>query len=165
MIDVSAFGTGITIVGNASFPYGFSLSQFADDEDPITFEDLEVSGFEKLYDGTIFLFDKTSPVLVSVSVMPNTDDDQNLKIMLQMRKSSPQLIPIADSAAMIITYPDGGRVMLASGGILSGAIADSITTQGRKKGNTYHFAFGTFAGAQSATEIAAGVVQNLLSLA
>lgn len=165
MIDVSAFGTGINIVATTSFPMGFSLSQFADDEDPISIQDVEVSGFEKLYDGGIFTFDKTSPVLLSVGIMPNTDDDSNLKILMQMRKSSPSLLPLQDTTSMIITYPDGGRVVLTSGSILSGALADSITTQGRKKGNVYHFVFGTFAGAQSASEIVAGIAQNLLSLA
>lgn len=164
MIDISAFGTGINIVATTSFPYGFPLSQFADDEDPISIEDLEVSGFEKLYDGSIFTFDKTSPVLLSVGVMPNTDDDANLKILMQMRKSSQHILPLPDTTSMVITYPDGGRVILSNGTILKGAIADSITAQGRKKGNVYHFVFGTFAGAQSASQVAAGIVQNLLSV-
>lgn len=164
MIDVSAFGTGITIVATSSFPMGFSLSSFADDEDPISISEVEVSGFEKLYDGSIFTFDKTSPILLSVGVMPNTDDDTNLKILMQMRKSSPQILPLPDTTSMVINYADGGRVILSSGIILSGALADSITTQGRKKGNAYHFVFGTFAGAQSVTELAATVTQAALSL-
>lgn len=165
MIDVSAFGTGITIIATTSFPMGFSLSKFADDEDPLSVEQVEVSGFEKLYDGSIFIYDKTSPILLSVGVAPNTDDDINLKILLQMRKSSPSLLPLPDVTSMVVTYPDGGRVILSNGSIISGAIADSITSQGRKKGNAYHFVFGTFAGAQSFTELAAGVVQTALSLA
>lgn len=164
MIDVSAFGTGITIVATSSFPMGFGLSSFADDEDPISISEVEVSGFEKLYDGSIFTFDKTSPILLSVGVMPNTDDDTNLKILMQMRKSSPQLLPLPDTTSMVINYADGGRVILSQGIILSGALADSITTQGRKKGNVYHFVFGTFAGAQSVTELAATVAQAALSL-
>jgi hypothetical protein len=164
MIDVSAFGAGITIVALTSFPMGFSLSSFSDDEDPLNVEQLEVSGYEKLYDGSIFTFDKTSPVLLSVGVMPNTDDDTNLKILLQMRKSSPQLLPLPDTTSMVITYPDGGRIVLSDGSILSGAIADSLTAQGRKKGNVYHFVFGTFAGAQNFTELAATIGQNLLSV-
>lgn len=164
MIDVSAFGTGINIVSTRTFPVGFPLSQFADDEDPLTIEPLEVSGFERLYDGSIFMFDKTSPVLLSVAVAPNTDDDINMKILLQMRKSSPQLLPIPDTTTMIITYPDGGRVVFSGGGIITGAIADSISNQGRKKGNVYHFAFGTFAGAQSFKELATTLAQNILSL-
>lgn len=164
MIDVSAFGTGITIVSTASFPVGFQVTSFADDEDPLAIEPLEVSGFEKLYDGNIFTFDKTSPVLLSIGVNANTDDDINLKILLQARKSSPQLLPLPDTTTMVISYPDGGRVVLSNGLMISGAIADSISSAGRKKGNVYHFVFGTFAGAQSFKELAATVLRAGLAL-
>jgi hypothetical protein len=164
MIDVSAFGTGITVVATSSFPVGFQLTSFADDEDPLAIEEVEVSGYEKLYDGNIFIFDKTSPVLLSVGIIPNTDDDINLKILMQARKSSPHILPLPDTTTMIITYPDGGRVVLSGGGILSGALADSISSGGRKKGNAYHFVFGTFAGAQSFTELAATVARAGLAL-
>jgi hypothetical protein len=164
MIDISAFGTGITIVSTASLPVGFQITSFSDDEDPLTIEQCDVSGFEKLYDGSIFTFDKTSPVLLSVGVMPNTDDDINLKILLQARKSSVSLLPLPDTTSMIIVYPDGGRVALSNGLMISGPIADSITASGRKKGNVYHFVFGTFAGAQSFSELAATVARAALAL-
>jgi hypothetical protein len=48
--------------------------------------------------------------------------------------------------------------------MLSGPIADSITSSGRKKGNVYHFVFGSFDGAQSFKEHAAGVARVALSL-
>lgn len=162
MIDVSAFGTGIMVISTASFPVGFKLTSFADDEDPLSVEEVEVAGYEKLYDGSIFLFDKTSPVLLSVGIVPNTDDDMNLKILMQARKSTPSILPLPDTTTMIITYPDGGRVILSGGGIISGALADSISTSGRKKGNVYHFVFGTFAGAQSFKELATTIVRAIL---
>jgi hypothetical protein len=165
MIDISAFGTGITIIATTSFPVGFTLSSFADDEDPLSVENTEVSGYEKLYDGSIFTYDKTSPLLLSVGVMPNTEDDQNLKILMQMRKSSPSILPLSDETSIVICYADGGKVAMGNGTILSGPLADSITSQGRKKGNVYHFVFGTFVGAQSATELVSSIAQNILSVA
>lgn len=164
MIDVSAFGASINIVATSSFPVGFDITQFADDEDPITFKDVESSGYQPLYDGSIFTFDKTAPILVSISTIPNSDDDINLKILLQMRKSTPHILPVSDVTTMVVTYGDGGRIVLSNGSILSGAIADSITSSGRKKGNNYHFAFGTFAGFQSATETVATLAQNVFSV-
>jgi hypothetical protein len=67
MIDISAFGTGITVIATTSFPVGFSISSFADDEDPLNVENTEVSGYEKLYDGSIFTYDKTSPLATTIS--------------------------------------------------------------------------------------------------
>jgi hypothetical protein len=149
MIDISSAGSGITIFSVSSFPMGFQLSAFADDVDPLSIQATEVSGFERLYDGTIFSFDKTSPILLSVGVIPNTEDDINLKILLQKRKSNSNALPLPDGVTMVISYADGGRNVLSHGSILAGSIADSLMSQGRKKGNEYHFVFGSFDGFQS----------------
>lgn len=124
----------------------------------------EVSGFERLYDGNIFAFDKTSPILLSVGVIPNTSDDINLKIILQKRKSTPAILPILDTVTMVIVYADGGRVVLSNGTILGGSLADSLMSNGRKKSNRYHFAFGSFDGFQSFRQFAANVVETGLAL-
>jgi len=164
MIDVSGFGTGITIVALQSFPMGFNLSQFADDQDPLTAKDISPTGYEMLYDGSLFAFDKAAPVEVAVSVIPGSDDDLNLKILLQSKKSTPKILPLPDITSMVITYPDNGRVILSSGSILSGPVVDSITSAGRKKSNTYTFVFGTVTGAQSAKELLVGLAQSALSI-
>ena len=153
MIDIGAYGTSIIIAALKSFPIGFSLSQFADDQDPIQFEETETTGYEFLYDGEPFFFDKASVIKCTVSVIPGSQDDINMKILLQARKSSLSILPLPDTTTMTITYPDGRRVILASGSILKGPFADSVTTQGRKKGNQYSFAFGTYAGAQSPKQL------------
>lgn len=164
MIDISTAGSGITIFSLSSFPMGFRLTSFADDVDPFSVETTEVSGFEKLYDGNIFTFDKTSPIMLSVGVIPNTADDINLKILLQKRKGSASRISIADDVTMVVVYPDGGRNVLSQGAILGGSIADSLTSGGRKKSNEYHFVFGSFDGFQSFRQIVGDLTNAALSL-
>lgn len=163
MIDISGFGTSISVLALQSFPQGFSLTKFADDEDPLTCEIVETTGYEALYDGSFFFFDKACPIKINVSTVPGSDDDINLKILLQARKGSVSLIPLPDVTSMIITYPDGGRVALSGGSIVGGPLADSVQATGRKKGNTYTFVFGTFSGAQSAKELVSTVASTLLS--
>lgn len=164
MENISGFGTKVTIVAIQSFPQGFSLSKFADDKDPVAIDDIEPIGYQMLYDGGLFAFDKAVPVTVSVSVIPNTDDDINLKILLQTKKGGFRYLPIEDLVSMIISYPNGGTAILTNGTIISGPPADSITQAGRRQSNTYKFAFATFAGAQSGQQIAAGIAQNILSI-
>jgi len=164
MVNVSGFGTNIIVLAVQTFPVGFKITQFADDSDPLTMDTVEPSGFEMLYDGSMFVYTKAAPIKMSVSVIPGSDDDINLKILLQTRSIKTNLLPIDDFVSAIITYPDKGRILLTNGTILSGPLGDSITTIGRKKSNTYNFVFGVFAGAQSATEIAAGVLTNVLSI-
>jgi hypothetical protein len=165
MIDISTAGSGITIFSLTSFPMGFLLSSFADDVDSLSIEETEVSGFEKLYDGTIFAYDKTSPVLLTVGIIPNTEDDINLKILLQKRKSNPTFLALPDTITMVISYPDGGRNVLSGGVMVKGSIADSMASAGRKKSNSYSFAFGSFDGFQSFRQFIGNVEQNASLLA
>lgn len=164
MINVGGFGSNLTIIALSSFPVGFSVSEFADDVDPVIFEDVETTGIEMLYDGSLFAFDKASPIVCRIAVVPGGDDDANLKILLQARKASISFLPLPDVTSMIITYGGGGRVMLTNGSIIAGPVADSIVQQGRKKGNVYTFAFGAYAGFQSGRQIAAEAVRNILGL-
>ncbi len=164
MIDISVAGSGITVFSLSSFPMGFRLSSFADDVDALVVEQTEVTGYEKLYDGNIFAFDKTSPIMLSVGIIPNTEDDINLKILLQKRKSTPSIIQIADDVTMVIAYADGGKNVFSRGTIIGGAIADSITSGGRKKSNTYNFAFGSFDGFQSYRQVLPSIGGAIASL-
>jgi hypothetical protein len=164
MINISGFGTTITVVALSSFPMGFSLSQFADDQDPLVVEEIEPTGYEMLYDGSLFAFDKAAPVRLTVSVIPGSDDDINLKILLQARKGAASIIPLPDQTSVIISYPNGGRVMLTNGTITKGPLADSILQTGRKRGNTYSFVFGSFAGAQTTGELISTVARAVISL-
>lgn len=164
MIDVSGFGTGIVVLALQSFPMGFSLSQFADDVDPIAAKEVDAIGYEMLFDGDLFAFDKAAPIEVSVSVVPGSSDDINLKILLQSKKGAAAILPLPDITSMVITYPDKGRVILTKGTIVRGPLLDSIVSNGRKKGNTYTFVFGAFAGAQSAGQLVAGIAQGALDI-
>jgi hypothetical protein len=163
MINISGFGLSIIIVAISSFPSGFELSAFADDSDPLSIDDLEPTGFEQLYDGSLFFYDKTAPIKVSVSVIPGSDDDINLKILLQARKGSPPHLPIPDITSMMVRYSDGGIVGFTKGSIISGPLTDTIQSAGRKKSNKYNFVFDVFAGAQSPTEAAVTAIRAALS--
>lgn len=164
MENISGFGTGIMILALKSFPFGFSLSKFADDVDPIAAKDISPFAYELLYDGSIVTYSQTSPVEVDISVIPNSEDDINLKILLNNKPGALSILPFEDFTSMVVTYPDGGRVILSNGSILSGPPLDSISTEGRRKGNTYRFVFGTLIGAQNAKQFVTGAIQGVLGV-
>jgi hypothetical protein len=161
MQNLSAFGTGITVVALSTFPVGFSLSEFADDSDPLVIDDVEPVGSENLVDGSIFFFDKAAPVKVVVSLIAGSQDDLNCKILLQARKGSSSIINIPDITSLVINYPSTGLVAFSEGSIVSGPLGDSIQQSGRFKGNKYTFMFGAFSGAQSFTELATDVLRSV----
>jgi hypothetical protein len=163
MIDVSVAGTSITIIALQTFPIGFSVDELADDTDPLVAEEVETTGYEMLYGGSLFAFDKATGIKVSISVVPGGDDDINMKILLGSRRSSAKILPMDDVTSMIISYPDG-LIALSNGTIVSGQLVDSIQNTGRKKGNTYTFVFGTYAGVQSVTQVLSQVASAATSL-
>lgn len=162
MQNISGFGTKLTVVATVSFPVGFTVTEFADDKDPLKIEEVELTGHELLIDGSLFTFDKATAVKVAVSVIPGSDDDINLKILLQARKGSQSFIPLPDVTSIVISYGNGGLVGFSEGAIASGPLADSISDGGRLVGNTYTFIFGTFSGAQSVKEIATDIGRALI---
>src|ERR1700684_4433566 len=117
MIDISGSGTTGTIIALQTFPIGFQLTTFADDIDPLVAEEVETTGIEMLYDGPLFPFDKSAPIKIVVGVVAGSSDDINRKIMLQTRKSNASILPFPDVTSAVITYPDGGRVILSKGTI------------------------------------------------
>lgn len=144
MHDVSGHETKVTIASLQTFPMGFTMDQFTDDRDPIDISDDEVAGVVKTYDGGVFTHTKGNPVYVSVAVIPGGSDDKNLKILLAAKRSVVQLSSFNDLTSMIISYPNGNKAVFAGGSILSGPPADSISSQGRRKGNLYRFVFSTY---------------------
>lgn len=159
MIDISGNGTTVTIVAAKSFPMGFTVGQFADDVDPLVADDVEATGFEMLYDGSLFAFDKAAPIKLVLAVPAGSPDDINLKILLQSRKSSKSISPFPDTISAVVSYGDGGRIVLSNGALISGPLIDGIQSAGRKKGNSFTFMFGSFAGAQSVKQVISGIAQ------
>lgn len=162
MIDVSGFGLSATIVAIQTFPMGFTVKQFADDVAPLEIQDDEPGGYEMLYDGGLFTFTKANPILIKIGVLPGSEDDINLKILLGARRMTSSLLPITDVTSMVVSYPDGGKAVFSNGSILSGPPADTIQQSGRKKGNVYTFAFGSSTGIQSGKQLVAEGIQTVL---
>lgn len=163
MINISGYGTKVNIVALQTFPMGFTVKQFADDADPISVDQTEPVGYDLQFDGGIVVYDKAAVVRVSLSVIPNTDDDINLKLLLQARKGGFKWLPIQDVTSMVINYPDGGKVALTMGTIIDGPLADSIQSSGRRRSNTYTFVFSAFGGAQNSRQLITSGIQSILS--
>jgi hypothetical protein len=148
--DVSAFGTSVTVVATKSFPSGFKVTQFADEVDPVSVEPMEPSAYEILIDVSLFFYQKGAPIKVSISVIAGTPDDENLRIILNNRKGTKGVIALPDTCTLTVSYPNGSPSVFTGGGIISGPPADSVQAgAGRRKSNTYTFAFGEVGGTGS----------------
>lgn len=140
MKNVTAFSTSVSIVSTVTFPFGFQITQFSDDEDPIKFNEKIVQGTKVLLNGKILAYKTAKPIEVSISVIPGSEDDKMLSLLQAASNVKNQLIPVEDTVVMTISYPN--EIAIYNGGALvAGPAGKSVKTSGRFASNTYRFVF------------------------
>lgn len=140
-VNISGFGTKVTLVSTITFPYGFQLSAFSDDVDPIDIEDYQAADHEMLLDGGMFSYQMANPIKATIRIIPNSDDDENMKIVMEMARVKQNIIQLPDFIILTISYPDGSILILSKGYIRKGPISNSVQAAGRMRSNSYELVF------------------------
>lgn len=159
--NISGSGTKVTIVSTVTFPYGFTINSLSDDDIPINVENLEVAKYEMLLNGRMLPFGVAKPVIVELAVVPGSNDDANLSVLLSASRIRQQIVPIYDIIVMTINYPNGAVNIFSGGAMLSGPPAFSVMSNGRLRTNKYKFAFGIDAGIGNSAIASAASVGRL----
>jgi hypothetical protein len=141
MKDISGFGLRVRVVASVTFPAGFTVSQFADDADPFDFPSLQVGDNAMGVNGDLVVWSKANPVKPTLNVIPGSEDDKNLAILLEANRVAKGKFSARDTVTMTALYPDGTQKTLSSGAITDGAPGNSVSNAGRLKSKSYAFAF------------------------
>ena len=141
MQDISGFGARVQVVASRTFPAGFGLSQFADDADPFDLPNVQVRDKAMGLNGDLITWSKANPLTIALSVIPGSDDDRNLQVLLDANRVGKGKRSAADVVAITVIYPDGRALQLSQGAITDGPPGLSVASAGRKKTPTYSFAF------------------------
>lgn len=144
MSDVSAIGLSISFKASKTFPSGFVLSQFADDADPVDLPAAVLAELGMDINGNLVSWSAPAPQSVTVNVLPGSDEDQNLQVVLQANRAAKGRTPARDVITMVINYGDGSTTTCREGIILGGPAAKSASSAGRMKSHEYQFAFQDF---------------------
>lgn len=162
--NISGAGLSVLIASTVSFPFGFVVEEWADDTDPLTFTEIEPTGDETTIDGGIYTFKRATKVYVTLSVIPGSESDQNLRILLDAQKLSLNINDMLSLAAdlrdltiMTISYPDGEVAILSGGTLQKGPPLRSVMSSGRTRTNTYTFVFGSSASATTSSLLGTAV--------
>lgn len=142
--DVSATGFGLLIQASGTFPGGFQLTAFADDQDPF---DLPVStAAEAAMDvnGNLVSWSTPQPQTIIINVLPGSAEDYNLGVLLEANMAKRGRRPAGDIITMVATYGNGDVTTARNGKILSGPRGTSVGSNGRKGSKAYTFAFQDF---------------------
>jgi len=139
--DVSGFGAQVQVRASNTFPSGFVVSQFADDADPFDIPSIQIADKAMGLNGDLITWSKANPIMITLNVVPGSEDDQNLAILLEANRVGRGKTSARDEVTIVSVYPNQGTLTLTSGIITDGPPGKSIASAGRFKTNAYQFSF------------------------
>lgn len=142
MSDVSSIGLSVRITASNTFPNGFTVTSYADDGDNGVTENIEIADEAVGLNGDLITWSKTSKIPYTVNVIPNTEDAQNLDILLKANRATKYHRSAKDIITIVETNPTTLKTRtLREGHIKSGAISDVYGSDGRIKTKQFTFVF------------------------
>ncbi|WP_058909735.1 phage tail fiber protein [Entomohabitans teleogrylli] len=139
--DISGFGLRVTLRASVMFPAGITLTQFADDADPLDSASLKLGDAAIGLNGDMVSWRTLNAIPVTLNILPNSDDDKNLRILAEANRVAKGKKSTNDSITMTIYYPSGETRMLTGGTIVDAMIGNGVTSSGRLKTKSYAFKF------------------------
>lgn len=146
MQDVSGFGFVININASNTFPAGYTVSQFADDADPMDIPELKTGEAKMGLNGDLIFWSSASPIDLKLAVVAGSEDDINLSILLEANRVGRGKSSARDVITATGVYPDGTTLSLTQGKIVAGSTGSSVSSNGRIKTKTFGFMFENRAG-------------------
>lgn len=140
-MDISGFGLKARLVASVTFPNGIDLTQFADDADPLDAPSQQIRDKAMGLNGDLLTWSKANPIIATLNVVPNSDDDQNLAVLFEANRVGKGKQGARDEITLTLIYPDTTSVTLNGGAITDGMPTNSVASAGRLKTKAYAFAF------------------------
>lgn len=140
-VDVSGFGLRLRLIASQTFPMGIDITAFADDADPFDAPSTQVRDKAAGVNGDLIIWSKANPAPVTIAVLPNTPDDDNLQILLKANRAARGRRAVQDEITLVAMYPDGNATRFLRGAITDGIIGNPVASSGRIKSKPYQFAF------------------------
>lgn len=144
--DISGFGSVVSLVASNTFPAGIVITQFADDADPFDQPSIRIGDVAMGLNGDLLTWRKAVPIPVTISLVPESDDDVNLSILANANRVGRGKTSANDVLTLTIVYPNGNTITLANGTITDAPFALSVSSAGRMKTNTYSMSFESVTG-------------------
>lgn len=140
-MDIGGFGSQVTIFADQTFPNGLTITEFADDADPIDSPSIQIRDKAMGLNGRMVTWGKAQPVLLTLNVIPDTDDDINLALLFDSNRIARGKRPVKDNIDATVIYPDGTAKNFQSGVPTDYMPTNNVASSARFKTKPYSFAF------------------------
>lgn len=145
--DVSGFGFQIDLQASKTFPQGLHLTQFADDADPFDTPAIAMADKAMGLNGDLIVWSKATPIDVTISIIPGSDDDKNLSILAEANRVGKGKASARDVIGLTGIFPAGTNLTFTNGRLITAPIGSSIASSGKQKTKAYTFTFENKTGA------------------
>ena len=146
MFNISGFGFSVNLIASTTYPIGVQITEFADDSDPLDIPSLQIGDVAMGLNGDLITWSKANPIKVTIGVIPQSDDDLKLSILLAANRVGRGKQSARDQITMAVSFPDGNFITLVNGVITDGVPLSPVSNSGRLKTRTYAFAFENYVG-------------------
>jgi len=140
--DISVFGLTGNLTASKTFPNGMSISEFADDADPLDSPDLEIADMSMGPNGDTITWSRPQLIEIVVNVIPQSQDDLNLTALADANRVAKGKSSARDEITIVWTYPNGMKVTASDGKMVTGPVVQSGSSNGRAKTKRFAFRFG-----------------------
>lgn len=163
MLDISFTGASVSVKqGNRQT----IIKEFSDEGTPIECNDVEVTGSAVTLNGQLILWRKPCAYVVSLTVIPRSDNDETLLCMLHDAHVTPgNVVKISNlNASLTIVSPkinesgsqiSGDTWKFTNGRIVSGPTGPASSAEGKMSARTYTFVFEKLAQSGAGTNVVA----------
>lgn len=140
-VNASAFGASLRIIASVTFPQGFTVTKFSDESNPFETPSMQIADKAMGLNGDLVFWSKANTIPFNTSILPNTDDAQNLGILFEANRVAKGKKSANDVITIIATYPDGKIITYTNGLMTDGTPASNAASSGRLTSLSYSFAF------------------------
>ncbi|MDC9614887.1 hypothetical protein PSI19_13655 [Xenorhabdus khoisanae] len=144
MYDVSATGLSLVIQASTTFPAGITITQFADDADPLDLPAVDIAQTGMDINGNLNYWSTPTPQTITINVLAGSEEDENLAILLEANIAKRGRRHAGDIITLVASYGDGSTTTARNGKITNGSRGNSAASAGRLKSKQYTFVFQDF---------------------
>lgn len=141
MFNISGYGLTVSLIASNTFPVGLLLTQWPDDQDALSFPDIEIADGGVGVNGDLIVWSKGAPIRAVISAIPDSPTDLQLALLLSANRVGKNKIGAKDTIQMAVVQGNNNIGTFTQGIIISGSPFNSITSASRMKTKTYNFMF------------------------
>lgn len=139
--QTSFYGTQVRILASNTLPAGIDVTEFADDADPITFEEMTVANLLMGANGDTISFSTPSVIKAIINLIPTSPSELAMTIIFNANRVGKGKLSANDTITMVVNYPSGRTDIYSKGRMLTGNPGLSGSSDGRLKSMPFSFAF------------------------